>query len=177
MRVLDRWILEACHRLDAIGWPGAILVLACTCIVGNVAMAAGILLPLRAMGVDLGMPSGKFLLKLGYPLAVLIIAIAIPLLETWLMQVAPFFVVRHWSGRPAVLVVTSAVLFAGGHALNSPGHALTQISGGLVLGFTYFWASRRPPAPRPVLATWAVHGLNNLFAVSVLFTLSSLTPR
>jgi hypothetical protein len=177
MRALDRWIAGACDRLDGRSLPAAIALLGVSCLLANMAVAFGVVLPLKAAGAELALPSAHGLVARGFPFAFAVAVVAMPLFETWLLQVVPFFVLRHWTGRPAILVPCTAVVFAGAHAIGSLGHAIAQLGGGLVLAFTFFWASRRPPKPSPVLATWAVHALNNLVAVGALFLVLQLTPR
>lgn len=171
---------RAFHRLDAMRPAFALLLLAAACLGANVALAVLVGLPIREIGIDPRQVRLEGLVERGFAWVLLVVVVVAPLIETWLLQALPLWVARHWTARPAPAILAAAAAFAAAHALFSHlSHGLTQIGGGAVLAFTFFWASRRPPVPRPVLATWAVHAANNLAVVAFLFWAAgaAATPR
>lgn len=173
-RALDARLESLFLRLDALPLPQALLGLAATCIAFNVAFALLLGWPARQLGLDPRNPAmAEAILRMGPAKTVAIVGLLMPFLETLVFQALALFVSRHWTGRPSATIAFSAALFASAHALLSHlSHGLTQLAGGVMLALTFFWASRRPPHPRPVLATWIVHALNNLAVVSFLFAVA-----
>lgn len=168
MSPLDRRIERLFLRLDAIALWRAIALLTALCLGAGVALALLVAWPLHASGLDPRLSSPARLLA-GGPAKALLWGVALmPLVETWVSQAFPVFLARHVTGRPAPIIAFTTLAFAGAHALfSNAAHGLTTLGSGAVLGFTYFWASRRAPRPRPVLVTYAVHALNNLVALGV----------
>jgi hypothetical protein len=97
--------------------------------------------------------------------------------ETWIGQFLGFWVARHFTARPAPIILGTGFAFAAAHGLNAAAHGITQVGSGLVLALTWFWATRRAPSPRPVTFTFAVHALNNFSAIVLALAVSGLTPR
>lgn len=175
---LDARLERAFHRLDAMPVPRALLVLALASLGANLFLAFAVALPVRELGLDpRSLPDFARFVRRDFLRAVLIAVVAVPLLETWVFQALPLWVARHWTGRPTAHIALSAGLFAGAHAIGHLTHGLTQVGGGVVLAFTFFWASRRPWRPRPVLATWAVHAANNLAVVAFLYWAADFIRR
>lgn len=175
---LDARIARAFHRLDALPVPRALLLLALASLGANLFLAFAVALPVRELGIDpRPMADITGFVRRAPARALLVIVVVVPLLETWLFQALPLWIARHWTGRPAAHIGLSAALFAGVHALGHLTHGLTQLGGGVVLAFTFFWASRRPWRPRPVLAAWAVHAVNNLAVVTFLYWAADFIRR
>ena len=171
---VDAAIHRLCDRLDRLHAIQAIALLGLVSLAANVLVGFGVVLPLVASGADLPLPRFDGLLARGAPLTLALGVLLVPLLETVLLQALPFFIARRWTGRPSAVIAVAALSHALPHGISYLGHGLTQLGGGLVLGFAYFWATRRAPKPRPILFTWAVHGCNNAV---VLGALLAVTPR
>ena len=170
-RALDARLESLFLRLDALPLPQALLALAATCIALNVAFALLLGWPARSLGLDPRAPAmGEAIVRMGPAKAFALVVLLMPFLETLLFQAFALLVSRQWTGRPTATIAFSAMVFAASHAvLSHLSHGLTQLAGGAMLALTFFWASRRPPRPRPILATWIVHALNNLAVVAFLF--------
>lgn len=164
----DAWLQRLFLRLDALPLWRSIPTLAAIGLAASLTLAVFVALPLHLAGIDSRPFSGQRLMARGLALAFILGVLLVPLIETWVLQVFPMFVARHFTGRPFPIVLFLAVSFALPHAIfSNVGHGIAMLGAGSVLAFTYFWASRRPPRPHPVLATYAVHALNNAVALGL----------
>lgn len=167
-QALDAWLERLFLRFDAIPLWKAIPLLAAMALAASLSIAIVIALPFYLTGLDPRLPLGpRQVLRRGFAFAVLYAVVFMPLVETLLLQSFPAFIARHVTGRPWPIIAVMALSFATAHAvLSSPFHGAAMLGAGSVLAFAYFWASRMPPRPHPVLVTYAVHALNNLIVIA-----------
>lgn len=101
------------------------------------------------------------------------VILVVPFLETLLFQHLPFRLMQCWKRTKANggwFIFVSAFLFGISHRYSLQ-YILFAFSVGIVLGYTYFFYSKRP-----VLAFWSttlIHGMKNLVSVFLLFAGSS----
>jgi hypothetical protein len=95
-------------------------------------------------------------------------------IETLLGQILPIEIVRRLRGNRTTCVVVSALVFSGGHYLNSTLiHAISTLVVGAVLALGYVLARPQGVAPAFVAAT-TTHAMHNFV---LLFVLAPLFPQ
>ncbi len=123
------------------------------------------LLSLIVPQLELG-PGASALKSSGLTTKIVIASILGPLLETWVFQWVPVWLLRGKLHLPwGVILVLAAALFASAHTY-SLGYVAYSFFIGLVL--VYGYAVRYEPGQRPFLLIFLVHALRNTIATVLL---------
>lgn len=111
------------------------------------------------LGENNNKPESRFLI---------VVAVIIPIFETFLNQYLPFKLMQKWSlteKKYGLYIIISAIIFGLCHCYSLQ-YMIFAFSVGLILGYTYYFYSKTPK-----IAFWSttlIHGLRNSIAFIVI---------
>jgi hypothetical protein len=94
-----------------------------------------------------------------------------PIVETFLSQLLPIYLISRKTQNAFVIVLCSALIFSIPHCLDDVTRIIPSFPNGILLGYS-FWVWAKTSYKKAYLITLIIHGIHNLGVLTIIQTIN-----